>query len=299
MHLLPRLYESLYRQTFRDFEWVIVDDGSIDGTRGLCESWLIKESVKYSEKGFIGYSKKADILRINYIYQNNGGKHKAINTGAKEAKGELFFIADSDDILPPKSLEIVKSEYSKIVGSTELSGICGLDSYFDGRVIGSGLPQERMISDNIELRLRFGVTGDMKEVFKTRIMREFPFPEIEGERFCSEDLVWNRISARYKMMYVNKIIYCAEYQSEGITSNIIRVRMESPIASTLYYSELEYLSIHLNQKIKAAINYWRFWFCLKSKSSSKRIPIKYLCLIPLGFFMHIIDIMKIMKINEK
>lgn len=276
--LLPRLYESLCRQTFRDFEWVIVDDGSKDDTKDVINKLKINQQFP-----------------VRYFFQENGGKHRAINRGVKEAKGELFFIADSDDILPQNALKIVKEEYEKIADKKYISGICGLDSYFDGRVIGSGLPKERMLSDNIELRLRYGVTGDMKEVFKTSIMREYPFPEIEGEHFCSEDLVWNRISAQYKMMYINQVIYCAEYQPEGITSNIIKVRMESPIASTTYYSELENMHIPLEQKIKAAINYWRFWFCLRDKASTKRIPIIYIPLLPVGFVMHIMDKRKVKK----
>lgn len=278
--LLPRLHESLCRQTYLDFEWIIVDDGSTDDTKSVVNSQLIMHNSQYP---------------VRYFFQENGGKHRAINRGVKEAKGELFFIADSDDILPPNALKIIKEEYEKIANKKYISGICGLDSYFDGRVIGSGLPKERMLSDNIELRLRYGVTGDMKEVFRTSIMRKYPFPEIEEEHFCSEDLVWNRISAQYKMMYINQVIYCAEYQPEGITSNIIKVRMDSPISSILYYSELENLPIPWDQKIKAAINYWRFWFCLRDKASPKRIPIIYIPLLPVGLAMHIMDQRKVKK----
>ena len=284
-HLLPRLYESLCRQTYKDFEWVIVDDGSVDDTKDVIDKLKIEN----------GELKINQQFPVRYYYQENGGKHRAINHGEREAKGELFFIADSDDILPPNALEIVKEEYEKIADKNYISGICGLDSYFDGRVIGSGLPKERMLSDNIEVRLRYGITGDMKEVFRTSIIREFPFPEIEEEHFCSEDLVWNRIAAQYKMMYINQVIYCAEYQPEGITSNIIKVRMESPIASTTYYSELENMHIPIEQKIKAAINYWRFWFCLRDKAMSKRIPIIYTPLLPVGLVMHIMDKRKVKK----
>jgi glycosyltransferase involved in cell wall biosynthesis len=169
-HLLHDVYDSLVEQTFTDFEWVVVDDGSKDDTPAVIQ-------------GFIDEGK----INIRFFSQQNGGKHRAINHGVKEAKGEMFFILDSDDVLPNNSLAIVAEEYNKVKGDESFGGVCGLDAFKNGNIIGSGLSHDCIDCSSLDIRYKYGVTGDMKEVFRTDVLREFPFPEIEGERFCPED----------------------------------------------------------------------------------------------------------------
>lgn len=271
VHLLPRLYESLCLQTFKDFEWLIVDDGSTDNTEMVVQSWIA-----------------AYIIPVRYYKQENGGKHRAINCGVKEAQGELFFIADSDDMLPSDALQQVAEVYEQIKGDTSFAGVCGIDGTFDGCVIGSGLPQDVMDVNAIDLRMKYGVTGDMKEVFRISVMKDFPFPEISGERFCPEMLVWNRIATKYKLRFFNKVIYLAEYQNDGITSSIVRARMNSPVASMMTYAEMTNFNIPFKQKVKAAINYWRFRFCSDAKEKPQ-IEWWWLWTAPLGWIMHLRD----------
>ena len=240
-HLLPRLYESLESQSCKDFEWVVVDDGSRDNTREVVEQFTAAASFP-----------------VKYIYQENGGKHRAINRGAQEAQGELFFIADADDWLTETAVEVVVNEFDAIKEDASFAGVCGLDAYEDGRIVGSGLPGDVLDCTAHEIRFRYHVTGDMKEVFRTSVMREFPFPDNEGERFCPEALVWNRIALKYKLRYFNKSIYIAEYQPDGLTANIMRVRHFSPLATMATYAELYHASVPMRERIKAAINYWRF-----------------------------------------
>ena len=256
-HLLPRVYESLCKQTFRDFEWVIVDDGSVDNTKGLSLSLPKREGTFFS---------------IRYFYQENGGKHRAINRGVKEARGELFFIVDSDDMLPPDALETVAKAYEGIRDDCSFAGVCGLDGTFEGKVIGSGLPTEVIDDTSIAVRFKYGVTGDMKEVFRTSVLKEFPFPEIDGERFCPEMLVWNRIATRYKLRYFNRVIYLAEYQADGLTSGIVKVRMKSPVATMMTYAEMTEYPVSFKVKVKAAINYWRFRCCLQNGNDNGNYP---------------------------
>ena len=254
-HLLHRVYESLCKQTFRDFEWVVVDDGSTDDTKDLSLSLPKREGTFFP---------------IRYFYQENGGKHRAINRGVKEAQGELFFIVDSDDMLPPEALETVAKVYEDIKDDERFAGVCGLDGTFEGKVIGSGLPQEVIDTPSVDIRFKYGVTGDMKEVFRTAVLKEFPFPEIEGERFCPEMLLWNRIATKYKLRYFNQIIYLAEYQEDGISAGIVKARMKSPIAAMMTYAELNGYDIPFVSKVKAAINYWRFRFCFKKNENETR-----------------------------
>jgi len=275
-NLLPRLYQSLCKQTCKDFEWLIVDDGSTDDTFSVV-------------KGF--HERKN--LNIRYFKKPNGGKHTAINLGAKLAEGELFFIADSDDYLPEDSIESVincweglKKQVTTDVLS-QFGGVCGLDGYADGTVVGSGLPQSILDTTTIELRDRYGVTGDMKEVFLTSVMREFPFPEVKSERFCPEALVWNRIGKKYKLRFFNTVIYIAEYQEGGITAGITKARMNSPRATMMTYSEWFNYDISLKKKLRMAINYWRFAFC--SEKRDVKISSWGNTLAPIGWLMHLRD----------
>mgnify|MGYP004686634075 CR=1 FL=1 len=269
-HLLGRLYESLCAQRFTDFEWLIVDDGSTDGTASLVQGFIAERRID-----------------IKYLSQRNGGKHRAINHGVGQAKGELFFIVDSDDYLPADSLQSIATEYAKCDSS--MGGVAGLDATDGGKVIGSGLAQEFIECNSMEIRFKHHVTGDLAEVFKTSVMREFPFPEIDGEKFCPEALVWNRIALKYNLRYFNKVIYIAEYQDGGLTDNIVRVRRQSPVTSTTYYAELLLSSIPWGQKLKAAINYWRFRLCCKKFSKVPQLPLAWNAVWPLGWLMHLRD----------
>ena len=269
---LHRLYDTLILQTYKNFEWIIVDDGSKDNTKDVVSSFV-----------------KEGKLNIHYVQQENGGKHRAINTGVGLATGELFFILDSDDILPNNALELVVKTFQPIKHEMFFAGVSGIDGNFDGRIIGSGLPYDSIDCNSVDIRYKFNVTGDMKEVFRTSVMKEFPFPDIEGEKFCPEALVWNRIAQKYKLRYFNKIIYKVEYQPEGITSNIVKVRMKSPITSMMCYAEMLELNIPFKDKFKAAVNYWRFRLCYNGNGSYPKVSGLWNAVAPLGWLMHLKD----------
>lgn len=271
--LLKNLYQSLRDQIFDDFEWIVVDDGSTDSTSEIITHF--KEDKK---------------IVIKYIKQSNGGKHTAINAGVKISTGELIIIVDSDDTLPKDSLLIINNQYLKIREDATVGGVCGLMAHHDNIVIGncSLLPQGNISS--IDMRFKYGFLGDVCEVFKTDVLREFPFPEIYNEKFCPEDLVWNRIARKYTLYFFNQVVYYRDYLDGGLTSKIVKIRMKSPIASTICYGEMLDLDIPIKSKIKAAINYWRFYLCIKNKSKAeKKIAPLWICLLPVGLIFHIKD----------
>lgn len=276
--LLP-LYDSLKNLTFKDFEWLIVDDGSEDDTEQYALSW-IEHNIENAE------------FPIRYIKKSNGGKHTAINRGVREAIGELILILDSDDTLPVDSLETIALYYEQCKGYKDCAGVCGLMAHHDGQLIGSGFPKEPMYESALQFRYaeKGNVTGDLLEVYKTSVMREFPFPEIENERFCPESLVWNRIANKYKLFCFNKIVYYRDYLEGGLTSKIVRIRMNSPIASTMTYAEMLDYDISLKWKIRSAINYWRFRYCIKNKAlKAPKVKWYWKAFQIIGLIMHLKD----------
>jgi len=243
--LLPNVYESLTLQRYNNFEWIIVDDGSTDGT-----DIMIQNRKWTTDSPF----------PVRYIKKENGGKHTAINRGVKEAKGELFLILDSDDTLPDSSLEIIAEEYERVKDASDIGGVCGLMSHHNGKQIGSGFPYEELITDEISLIYHHNVTGDLLEVFKTDVMREFPFPEFPDEKFCPEQLVWFRIAQKYKLRCFNKVVYFRDYLDGGLTDKITRIRHESPKATCMCYKEMMMLDIPMKFRMRALLNYLRFKF---------------------------------------
>ena len=276
--LLP-LYESLKNLTFEDFEWLIVDDGSEDDTEQYALSW-IAHNIENAE------------FPICYIKKSNGGKHTAINRGVREANGELILILDSDDTLPSDSLATIAQYYEQCKGYKDCAGVCGLMAHHDGQLIGTGFPKDPMYESALLFRYaeKGNVTGDLLEVYKTSVMREFPFPEIENERFCPESLVWNRIANKYKLFCFNKVIYYRDYLDGGLTSKIVRIRMNSPIASTMTYAEMLDYNISLKWKIRSAINYWRFRYCIKNKAlKAPAVKWYWKAFQIIGLIMHLKD----------
>jgi glycosyltransferase involved in cell wall biosynthesis len=240
-YTITRLYQSLLQQTCNDFEWLIIDDGSTDNTQELIQSFIQENKVA-----------------IRYFKQENGGKHRAINNGVQWAQGELFFIVDSDDYLAKHAIEQIYYHYDNIKDEADFAGICGCKAYFSGKKVGGEAIFTVLDCSSLDFRYKYRMQGDMAEVFKTEILKQYPFPEIEGEKFCPEALIWNRIAIKYKLRYFNENIYLCEYLPDGLTSKIFEIRKQSPQASVLYYSELGKMPIPFIQKIKANINYWRF-----------------------------------------
>lgn len=275
-YLLNNAYQSLLLQTKIDFEWIIVDDGSTDSTEELISEFISQNKIN-----------------IRYIRQQNKGKHFAINRGVEVAKGELFLILDSDDVLPERTLDIVCKKYLENQKDINFGGVAGRKAYFDNTLVGSKNDFKDLLSNALDIRYKHNLRGDLAEVFKTSVLREFPFPEIENEKFCPEALVWNRIAQKYNLLYFNDIIYKCEYLSDGLTSKITKIRMESPLASMLAYSELSTYKIPFIEKIKATINFWRFSFNSNSVTFFQKIKMINLTMtiftFPIGLVMYILD----------
>ncbi len=183
---LERLFDSICRQTFRNFEWLVVDDGSTDGTSTLFER----------------FSAQAD-FPIRYLWQPNAGKHAAFNRGVREAKGALFLTIDSDDELTPDALEILHKAWLEIPESnrTQFTGVTARCVDRDGRLVGEERFPSPFDSDSAEATLVLHMRGERIGFHRTDILRSHPFPPIPT-RFIPEGRVWLDIARRYRTRFI-------------------------------------------------------------------------------------------------
>ena len=202
-HLLSRLYNSILMQDVIDVEWLIVDDGSIDDTEALIENF-----------------QKESIINIRYYKKSNGGKHTAINFGLQNAKGELFFIIDSDDVLAENALKNIKKHYQSIKNNNNICGIVGLSQYIDKQeIVGDFFLRDGWEVSFADIYLKYHLKGDKSVAFKTAVLQQYPFPEKQGVRFVFEAVVWHEMSKKYNVLALNMIVQFVEYQKSGVSDS--------------------------------------------------------------------------------
>ncbi len=223
-YIIEKLYRSLQTQTVRDFEWVVVDDGSTDNTEEIFQRILLEEND----------------FSIQYIKTENGGKHRAINCGLTLAKGKMFFIVDSDDYLPTNALEtIIKVEATIFEDEKErFAGVCGIKAFFEGNCVGASFEGEFLDITMLE-RPKYKIYGDKAEVFYTSVLKRYPFPEFEGEKFVAECVVWDKIAYDgYKLRFFNETVYYCDYLEDGLSKNYWKVYAANPRGYGLYIQQM-------------------------------------------------------------
>lgn len=244
-YILKKLYASLQEQSDKSFVWMVIDDGSTDDT-----DTLIQE-----------LSETAD-FPIQYVYKENGGKHTALNKGIELINTELTIIVDSDDCLMPDAVETIINFHQQFKDQEGLCGYSFMRVYPDGKIIGKPFQKEGMINSYIEQRINSNdMYSDKAEVFYTSVLREFPFPIFENERFLSEDVIWLPMGRKYKTVYSGKGIYICDYLEDGLTKNRRRNNIKSP-RGCMYRASL-YLEndICLRHRLRAGLQYWIYgWF---------------------------------------
>ena len=145
--------------------------------------------------------KKAE-FPMRYIYKENGGKHTALNVGVKLITSELTFIVDSDDTPVPDAIETTLQYHKKYKERKDLCGYSFLRRFPDGNINGKPFEPDEKVGTYIECRINADDTqADKAEVFYTRCLKEFPFPEYRNEKFLGEDLVWIRMAMKYQMVH--------------------------------------------------------------------------------------------------
>ena len=208
-HTLPRLYESLTRQTSQDFEWLVVDDGSVDSTRELVDGWIAEGRIK-----------------LRYVYKENGGKPSAHNLGVKMTAGELFFCVDSDDYLTDNAVELILSAWEKSEESSV--GIIAYKVLTDGKGV-TDIADKAVAAFTLKDGYdKHGLVGDTALIFKSEVIGKFEFPSFEGERFIPEGYLYDKIDGCGELTVLRENVYVCEYLGDGYTANMKRVLYKNP-----------------------------------------------------------------------
>lgn len=240
-YTLPRLYGSLLRQDTSLFKWLIVDDGSTDNTREIVESWI--------DEGR---------LEIKYVYERNSGKTAAHNLGVRECDTELFMCCDSDDWIVEGSIEpalefwnAYQNELAGIVESEcvslrELSGMVSPRNMKNGDVDAlSTLPVGKR-TETLSGLYRRGFKGETALIFKTSVIREYPFPQIDGEKFIPEGYVYNQLDEKYDLLVYPHYCMECEYQEDGYSNNGLTLRLKNPKGFLM--ADMDILKRHFSLK---------------------------------------------------
>lgn len=216
-HTLERVFQSLTEQTDRQFEWLVVDDGSTDGTGELMQSLACRATFS-----------------VRYVRQENGGKHAAINTGATEAAGDWILILDSDDALTTDAVSAARMAIAKHA-APDLSGVCFRKAFFNGELIGERAPMEPELFLHPTVAGQL-LKGDLAYVFRRAALLAHPFPLIAGENFVPELYIWNKIGDRGRIVFMTqKVIYLCDYLDDGYSHNFMKNVRRNPRGFLLYY----------------------------------------------------------------
>ncbi len=201
-YCIKNLYDSLLDQTKKDFEWIIIDDGSVDDTIEIVRKWI----------------RECDVFPISYYKQENGGKHRALNKGIQTAQGNYCLIVDSDDRLLPEAIQKIQKWINEIDKDKSFAGVSGNRGSDDKNIIGEFPNNVKFIDAKNTERSKKRLRGDKAEVYRTELLRKYPFPEFEGEKFLPEQAVWDQIAGDgYKLRWHKDIIYLCQYQEDGLT----------------------------------------------------------------------------------
>ena len=272
-YTIHKCYESLKRQTCKDFEWLIIDDGSTDNTRELIEVW-INETTEF---------------KISYIYQENQGMHGAHNTAYENITTELNVCIDSDDYMPQDAIEKIKNTWEKVRDDKNISGIAGLDAYENGEVIGMKFPDYLKRSSLFDFFYNKGIKGDKKLVYRTELTKKYPYPVYKGEKYVGLAYKYYKLDEEYELALINDVLCIVEYMEDGSSLNMFKQYRKNPRGWCFYRIEnLKLSKGSLKYKIIQCIHYVSSSILSKNKKFLLESPNKVLTVlsIPLGLALY-------------
>ena len=210
-HTIGRTYESLCRQTCKDFKWLVIDDGSTDNTEELVKQWMTIDN------GF----------EIKYVWKENGGLHTGYNKAIELADTELCVCIDSDDYMPDDAVERIINTW-KSKGTNDVAGIIGLDFLLDNTPLGGLFPDVDKCH-GYDLVFKYRHRCDVKYVARTELLKKiFPQPTYYGEKNFNPSYMYKKIDIEYEWIILNENLCYVDYQPDGMANGIYKQYLNSP-----------------------------------------------------------------------
>ncbi|WP_209319448.1 glycosyltransferase family A protein [Bacteroides faecium] len=281
-HTIGRTYESLCRQTSKDFCWLVVDDGSVDNTKELVAKWI-----------------KEDKIPIRYIYQQNQGMHGAHNTAYRNIDTELNTCIDSDDYMPDDAVEKIVSFWKKY-RSEKYAGIVGLDKAHAGGIIGTEFPLE-MTETTLQGYYEQGGKGDKKIVYRTDVICKYPeYPIFEGEKYVGLAYKYMLIDQDYTLLTINEPLVIVDYQDDGSSINMYRQYWNNPKGFAFFRKTEMQVTHSLKRRFIVCVHYVSSSIISRNKRFIKESPNKLMTVlaIPFGYLLYRMIKRKVAK-NKK
>ncbi|SEC06978.1 glycosyltransferase family 2 protein [Paenibacillus sp. GP183] len=270
-YTLHLCYESLKRQTSKDFIWLIIDDGSTDQTDELVQSWISE-----------------DVVPIRYHYQENQGMHGAHNTAYELIDTELNVCIDSDDFMADEAVEKIVS-FWKERGSDKYAGIVGLDATPQGNIIGTRMPDHLKASSLSDLYSKHKVKGDKKLVYRSELTRIFPpYPIFPGEKYCPLSYKYIYIDQEYPLLVMNEILCYVEYLADGSSMNIIKQYKRNPQSFLFFRKVAMIYAPSFKEKFRESMHYVSSNLMIKNYKFLLESPCKWTTLFaaPFGILLY-------------
>lgn len=270
-HTIGRTYESLLRQTCKDFEWLIIDDGSTDNTESIVKNWIAENKIS-----------------IRYIRQQNQGMHGAHNTAYDNIHTPLNTCIDSDDYMPDNAVEKILTFWEKN-GSDHYAGIIGLDCTYDGNIIGTKFP-ENLLETTLQEFYAHGGSGDKKMVYRTDIINKYPrYPIFNGEKYVGLAYKYMLIDQDYKLLTLNEPLVVVEYQPDGSSYNMYNQYWRNPRGFSFFRRTEMICAPTLRRRFLSCIHYVASSIISRNKAFINESPKKALTIlaIPFGFVWYL------------
>lgn len=241
-HLIQRIYQSLLRQKEFNFEWLVIDDGSQDQTEDLFNDWTSRDNP----------------FEIRYYKQENRGLIRTLNWGIELARGEYFAKIDSDDYVVDDYTTNISKWVASIENSTSIYAVSGVRVTPDGIPLKGkwpDIPRELGFVDATDLeRAAYDLDADMCEAWRTDVLRNYPFPVWNSEKFAPEQIVFNQIALDgYKIRWYPVAMSICEYQDDGLTKGSRKLEIQNPMGYAMMYNHKLKYDIPFAQKLRCAM----------------------------------------------
>ena len=280
-YTLPKLYESLTKQTSKDFTWLIIDDGSTDNTQELVKGWIKKNNIT-----------------IIYYKQPNQGKSLAHNKGVNMTRTELFTCVDSDDYLNNCAVEEIIKAWRNNKENPNIIGVLAYkENVKDDHIV--MYINESIVSTTLRDGYRkHDLKGDMMLIYRTNILNKYAFPKIEGEKFVPEAYLYDLLDQNGELVVLNKTLYYYEYLNDGYTNSMAKLLAHNPKGYIAYIKQRLYFDNNMKDKILDLIRY--ISMCI---SSGERVDFKVinptviLFCYPMGYILYLKKFKKYKKLK--